>query len=203
MTTTYQVKELREKTGAGMMLCKEALESNSGDESKAIIWLRQKGIAIADGKSGRKTNEGIVGSYIHTGGKVGVLVEVLCETDFVSRSDEFKELVRNLGMQIAACPSVSYVFYEDIPEDVVASEMTIEMGNASLASKPVPIRQKIVEGRVGKHLRKMCLYSQPYIKDNSLTVEDYVKSVSGILQENLKVSRFVRLDFGVTNVFTS
>lgn len=195
MKTIEQVKQLREKTGAGMMLCKKALEISSGDESKALIWLRQKGISIADSKSSRKTDEGLIGSYIHAGGKIGVMVEVFCETDFVARSGEFKELVKNLGMQIAACPTVSYVSLEDIPNEVSESETEIEMGKEDLSNKPEAIKSKIVEGRVGKRLREMCLLCQPYVKDSSMTVEEYVKSVSGKLQENIKVSRFVRFNF--------
>lgn len=190
-----KLKNLEKKTGAGIQLCKEALEVNSGDESKAIIWLRQKGISIADSKLSRKTVEGIIGSYIHVGGKIGVMVEVLCETDFVARSDDFKELVKNIGMQIAAGPSISYVSLEDIPDDVIEFETEIEMGKQDLSNKPEAIKSKIVEGRVGKRLKEMCLLSQSYIKDNTLTVEEYVKSISGKLQENIKISRFVRYDF--------
>lgn len=193
-----QVKELREKTGAGLMLCKEALEFSSGDQAKAIIWLRQKGIEISESKSSRQTNEGIIGSYIHTGGKTGVMVEVFCETDFVANSDEFKELVRNLGMQIAACPSVSYVTVDDVPSEVVQSETEIEMGKKDLEKKPEAMRARIVEGRVAKRLKELCLFSQPYVKDSTLTVEEYVKTISGKLQENIKVSRFVRFNFGVS-----
>jgi elongation factor Ts len=196
MITINQIKNLRDKTGAGMMLCKEALGFSSGDESNAIIWLRQKGISIADGKLGRQTNEGTIGSYIHTGGKVGVLVEVLCETDFVSRSNEFQELVRNLGMQIAACPSVLYVSVDEIPSSVSDAETEIELGKNDLAAKPDSIKSKIVEGRVSKRLKEMCLLSQPFIKESTMTVEDYVKTVSGKLQENVKVTRFVRFTLG-------
>jgi elongation factor Ts len=196
MATIEQIKELRQKTGAGMMQCKEALAANSDDESNAIIWLRQRGISIADGKSSRPTDEGIIGSYIHTGGKVGVLIEVLCETDFVSRSDEFQELVRNLGMQITAYPAVSYVSVDNIPIDISEKETEIEMGKNDLASKPDAIKAKIVEGRVAKRLKEMCLMSQVFVKDNTLTVEEYVKSVSGKLQENIRVSKFVRFTLG-------
>lgn len=196
MATIEQIKELRQKTGAGMMQCKEALAANSDDESDAIIWLRQRGISIADGKSGRPTDEGTIGSYIHTGGKVGVLIEVLCETDFVSRSDEFQELVHNLGMQIAAYPAVSYVSVDNIPIDISERETEIEMGKNDLASKPDAIKAKIVEGRVAKRLKEMCLMSQVFVKDNTLTVEEYVKSVSGKLQENIRVSKFVRFTLG-------
>ncbi len=192
MATIEQIKELRQKTGAGMMHCKEALAANSDDESRAIIWLRQKGISIADGNSGRQTTEGTIGSYIHTGGRVGVLIEVLCETDFVARSEEFQELVRNLGMQVAAYPAVSYVSVEDIPSEISEKEAQIEMGKNDLAAKPDAIKTKIVEGRVSKRLKEMCLMSQVFVKDNTLTVEEYVKSVAGSLKENIRVSKFVR-----------
>lgn len=193
--TTAQVKALRDKTGAGMMLCKEALRS-SGSEEGAIIWLRQKGIAIADGKAGRSTSEGCIGSYIHTGGKIGVLVEVQCETDFVARSAEFQDLVRNLGMQVAACPTVSHVSISDLSEDIVTREKEIEMGKEDLASKPEAIREKIVEGRVAKRLKDFCLMEQPFIKDTSLTVEQYVKVIAGKVGENVRVAKFVRLNLG-------
>lgn len=192
-----EVKELRDETGAGMMLCKQALEEVQGDREKAVVWLRQKGISIADGKAGRFTNEGMVGSYIHTGGKVGVLVEVLCETDFVARSEPFQQLVRDLGMQIASAPStVSFVSVTDIPDHIVTRETEVELGKNDLASKPDAIRAKIVEGRIAKRLKDFCLMEQPFIKDSSLTVSDYVKSVGGKVGENVKVSRFVRFTLG-------
>jgi elongation factor Ts len=187
-----RIKELREKTGAGMMLCKEALEVSSGDEDNAIIWLRQKGISIADGNSSKQTNEGVIGSYIHTGGKIGVLIEVLCETDFVARSDEFQELVKNLGMQIAACPSVQYISIDEVPSQIIDIETEIESGKEDLSRKPEQIRSKIVEGRVSKRINEMCLLAQPYVKDQSLTVEDYIKTISGKLKENIKIARFTK-----------
>jgi elongation factor Ts len=187
-----RIKELREKTGAGMMLCKEALEVSSGDEDTAIIWLRQKGISIADGNSSKQTNEGVIGSYIHTGGKIGVLIEVLCETDFVARSDEFQELVKNLGMQIAACPSVQYISIDEVPSQIIDIETEIESGKEDLSRKPEQIRSKIVEGRVSKRINEMCLLAQPYVKDQSLTVEDYIKTISGKLKENIKIARFTK-----------
>jgi elongation factor Ts len=187
-----RIKELREKTGAGMMLCKEALEVSSGDEDTAIIWLRQKGISIADGNSSKQTNEGVIGSYIHTGGKIGVLIEVLCETDFVARSDEFQELVKNLGMQIAACPSVQYISIDEVPSQIIDIETEIESGKEDLSRKPEQIRSKIVEGRVSKRINEMCLLVQPFVKDQSLTVEDYIKTISGKLKENIKIARFTK-----------
>lgn len=194
--TATQVKALRDKTGAAMMLCKQALQAAEGDEEGATVWLRQKGIAIADGKAGRATAEGCVGSYVHTGGKIGVLVEVQCETDFVARSPEFQEVVRNLGMQIAACPSVCYVSVDNIPSDDVDWERNVEVGKEDLVSKPEAIRAKIVEGRVAKRLKEFCLMEQPFIKDGSLTVEQYVKEFSGKVGENVRVANFARLTLG-------
>lgn len=190
-----QVKTLRDKTGAGMMLCKQALQASRSEED-AIVWLRQKGISIADGKASRATTEGSVGSYVHTGGKIGVLVEVQCETDFVARSAEFQELVRNLGMQIAACPSVSYVSVDDVPVEVKEKETEIEMGKEDLMAKPEVMRSKIVEGRVSKRLKEFCLLEQAFVKDNSLTVDQYVKTFAGKVGENVRVAKFVRLTLG-------
>lgn len=194
--TAAQVKALRDKTGAAMMLCKEALKSSQGDTAEAEIWLRQKGIAIADGKAGRTTAEGCIGSYVHTGGKIGVLVEVQCETDFVARSLEFQELVRNLGMQIAACPLVSYVTIDEIPTNIIEKEREIEMGKQDLAAKPEAIRGRIVEGRVSKRLKEFCLMEQPFIKDGSISVDQYVKVFSSKVGECVRVVKFFRLVLG-------
>lgn len=193
--TAKQVKALRDKTGAAMMLCKQALQAAEGDEGGAEVWLRQKGIAIADGKSGRATTEGCVGSYVH-GGKIGVLVEVQCETDFVARSPEFQELVRNLGMQIAACPSVCYLSSNDVPADVIERERSIEIGKEDLAAKPEAIRAKIVEGRVSKKIKEFCLLEQLFIKDGSVSVEEYVKGFSAKVGECVKVAHFSRITLG-------
>jgi elongation factor Ts len=190
------VKELREKTGAGMMDCKKALAENNGDMTKAIEWLRQKGIASAAKKQGRVAAEGLIDSYIHTGGRIGVLVEVNCETDFVARREEFQQLVRNIAMQIAACPNVEYVKVEDIPEEVAAKEKEIEMGRDDLAGKPDNIKEKIVQGRVEKRLKEMSLLAQPYIRDQSITVEELVKQSIAQLGENIQVRRFTRFVLG-------
>jgi elongation factor Ts len=190
------VKELRESTGAGMMDCKKALAETGGDMEKAVEWLRQKGIASAAKKSGRIAAEGLVGSYIHTGGRVGVLVEVNCETDFVARGNAFQELVRNVAMQIAACPNVEYVRIEDIPVEFAAKEKAIEMGRDDLANKPENIREKIVEGRIQKRLKEVSLLDQPYIKDQAITVDEMVKQVSGQIGENIRVRRFSRFVLG-------
>lgn len=190
------VKELREKTGAGMMDCKKALSEVDGDMEKAIEWLRQKGIASADKKAGRVAAEGLVGSYIHTGGRVGVLVEVNCETDFVARREEFQELVRDIAMQIAACPNVEYVSTNQIPSDIVEKEKAIEMGRDDLASKPENIREKIVVGRIEKRLKEISLMDQPYIRDQSITVEELVKQKVAQVGENIQVRRFSRFVLG-------
>lgn len=190
------VKELREKTGAGMMDCKKALTENDGDMTKAIEWLRQKGTISADKKQGRVAAEGLVESYIHTGGRIGVLVEVNCETDFVARREEFQELVKNIAMQIAACPNVEFVRVSDIPEDTVTREKAIEMGRDDLDGKPENIKEKIVTGRIDKRLNEIALLPQPYIRDQSITVEELVKQSVAQLGENIQVRRFVRFVLG-------
>lgn len=190
------VKELRERTGAGMMDCKKALKETDGDMTKATEWLRQKGITSADKKAGRVAAEGLVGSYIHTGGRVGVLVEVNCETDFVARREEFQTLVRNIAMQIAACPNVEYVKVDDIPAQIAQKEKDIEMGRDDLAKKPDNIKEKIVQGRIEKRLKEMTLMDQPYIRDQNITVEELVKQSIANLGENIQVRRFVRYVLG-------
>jgi elongation factor Ts len=190
------VKDLRDKTGAGMMDCKKALKENDGDIEKSIEWLRQKGIASAAKKEGRVAAEGLVDSYIHTGGRVGVLVEVNCETDFVARREEFKTLVRDVAMQIAACPNVEYVKIGDIPEAVVTKEKSIEMGRDDLANKPEAMREKIVEGRIQKRLKELALMDQPFIKDQNISVEELVKQAVSQLGENIQVRRFSRFVLG-------
>lgn len=190
------VKELRDQTGAGMMDCKKALNETSGDLTKATEWLRQKGIASAEKKAGRTAAEGAVGSYIHTGARVGVLVEVNCETDFVARGDAFQELVRNVAMQIAACPNVEFVTTDDIPADVKERETNIEMGRDDLGNKPEAMKAKIVEGRVNKRLKELALLEQPFIKDSSLSVAEMVKQLAGKIGENIQVRRFTRYTLG-------
>lgn len=285
------VKELRERTGAGMMDCKKALKENDGDMTKATEWLRQKGITSADKKAGRVAAEGLVGSYIKTGGQVGVLVEVNCETDFVARREEFQKLVqniamqaaessdvqslmtqqyinnqditveefvketiaqigeniqvrrsarfmldegvagrvgsyihtggrvgvlvevncdseavaqgeefqtlvRNIAMQVAACPNVEYVKVEDIPAEIVQKEKDIEMGRDDLAKKPDNIKEKIVQGRIEKRLKEMTLIDQPFIRDQSIIVEELIKQNVATLGENIQVNRFVRFVLG-------
>lgn len=190
------VKELRDKTGAGMMDCKKALAENGGDLEKSIEWLRKKGIASADKKAGKTAAEGLVDSYIHIGGRVGVLVEVNCQTDFVARNEAFKDLVRSIAMQIAASPSVEYVKVSDIPQEIVEKEKAIEMGKDDLAGKPDNIKEKIVQGRIDKRLNEMCLMPTAYIKDPNITVEELVKQNIAQLGENIQVRRFVRFVLG-------
>lgn len=194
--TAKLVKDLRDKTSAGMMDCKKALSETDGDMTKAAEWLRQKGIATAEKKAGRTAAEGAVGSYIHTGARVGVLVEVNCETDFVARGEIFQELLHNISMQIAACPNVEYVNVDDIPQAVVDREKQIEMGRDDLASKPDAMKARIVEGRIGKRLKELALLEQPFIKDSGLSVAELVKQVAGKLGENVQVRRFTRYTLG-------
>lgn len=190
------VKELREKTGAGMMDCKKALVESDGDMEKAITWLRQKGLAGAAKKASRVAAEGAVDSYIHFGNRIGVLVEVNCETDFVGRGEEFKKLVQDIAKQIAACQNVEYVSIAQIPAEVVEREKAIEMGKEDLASKPENVREKIVQGRIEKRLKELSLLDQPFIKDSSITVEELVKQHIAKLGENIQVRRFVRFVLG-------
>jgi len=194
--TAKLVKDLRDQTGAGMMDCKKALNETDGNVEKALEWLRKKGIASAEKKSGRIATEGSIGSYIHTGSRVGVLLELNCETDFVARGDIFQSLLKDVSMQVAACPNVEYVSIDDIPSDVVEKEKQIEMGRDDLSGKPEQIKEKIVEGRIAKRLNELVLLSQPYIKDSSLTVENLVKQAAAKIGENIKVRRFTRYTLG-------
>ena len=194
--TAKLVKDLRDKTGAGMMDCKKALNETDGNVEKALEWLRKKGIASAEKKSGRVAAEGSIGSYIHTGSRVGVLLELNCETDFVARGDIFQSLLKDVSMQVAACPNVEYVSIDQIPKDIVEKEKQIEMGRDDLSGKPENIKEKIVEGRIAKRLNELVLLSQPYIKDSALTVEDLVKQAAAKIGENIKVRRFTRYTLG-------
>ncbi len=190
------VKELREQTGAGMMDCKKALKETDGDINKATEWLRQKGIASAGKLEGKVAAEGLVESYIHTGSRIGVLVEVNCQTDFVARNEAFKELVKNIAMQIAACPQVQYVSVDDIPTEFVESEKSIEMGREDLSNKPENIREKIVQGRIEKRLKELTLMAQPFIRDQNKTVEELIKETTAQLGEKVQVRRFIRFVLG-------
>lgn len=178
-----------------MMDCKKALSETGGDIVKAQEFLRKKGLASAEKKASRVTAEGRIGSYIHDS-RIGVLVEVNCETDFVSRGDIFKELVEDLAMQVAACPQVQYLVTEDVPEEIVNKEREIEMQKEDLLSKPEQIRSKIVEGRIRKRLEELALLEQAYIKNDKLVVKDWVKQTIATIGENIKVKRFVRYNLG-------
>lgn len=193
------VKELREKTGAGMMNCKNALKETNGDFQKAIEFLRKKGLASADKKLTREAKEGLIESYIHTGSKLAVLVEVNCETDFVSRRQEFQELTKNIAMQIAASPSVIYVSFDDIPKEFIEKERQIELEKEDLKNKPNAMKEKIVEGRIEKTLRNFCLFDQPFIKNQDITVGELIKEKIALLGESIKVPRFTRYVLGQYN----
>lgn len=194
--SAQQVKELREKTGAGMMDCKKALKETKGDVEQAIAYLRKKGLASAGKKSGRVTAEGLVDSYIHFGGQIGVMVEVNCETDFVARNEAFQGLVQDIAKQIAACPNVTYVQVDDIPSEIVENEKAVAMGSDALKGKPDNVKEKIVQGKLDKTLREMCLLDQPFIKDQSITVDELVKQSIAKLGENIQVRRFSRFVLG-------
>lgn len=189
------MKQLREETGAGMMDCKKALSETGGDIVKAQEFLRKKGLASADKKASRTTAEGRIGSYIHDS-RIGVLIEVNCETDFVSRGEIFKELVEDLAMQVAACPQVQYLVTEDVPEEIVNKERELEMQKEDLLSKPEQIRSKIVDGRIRKRLEELALLEQPFIKNDKMVVNDWVKQTISTIGENIKVKRFVRYNLG-------
>jgi elongation factor Ts len=193
--TADQVRQLREKTGAGMMECKKALTEAGGDFDGAIEALRKSGIANAEKRSGRVASEGQVGSYIHPGGRVGVIIEVNCETDFVARTPQFEELVRNLAMQVAAARP-EFVRREDVPADRVAKERAILAAQLEGEKKPANIVEKIVEGRLNKFFSEICLLEQPYIKDDKQTVSDLVKEASSRTGENVVVRRFSRFALG-------
>ncbi|KAL3642979.1 hypothetical protein CASFOL_013794 [Castilleja foliolosa] len=189
------VKQLREETGAGMMDCKKALSETEGDIVKAQEYLRTKGLASADKKASRATAEGRIGSYIHDS-RIGVLIEVNCETDFVARGDIFKELVEDLAMQVAACPQIQYLSTDDVPKELVDKEREIELQKEDLLSKPEQIRSKIVDGRIAKRLQELALLEQPFIKDDKFVVKDWVKQTISTIGENIKVKKFVRYNLG-------
>ena len=190
------VKQLRDKTGAGMMDCKRALQENKADFEEAVKSLRTKGLASAEKKAGRKASEGLIESYIHTGGKLGVIVEVNCETDFVARRPEFQSLSKNIAMQIAACPSVNYISVDDIPQEVIETEKRIEAEKEDLANKPQEVRTKIVDGRISKILKTQSLLDQPFIRDNNKTIDELLKETIAKVGENIKISRFTRFQLG-------
>ncbi|APB35090.1 elongation factor Ts [Gloeomargarita lithophora Alchichica-D10] len=194
--SAQMVKTLREKTGAGMMDCKKALQQSEGDLDKAIEFLRQKGLASADKKAGRSTTEGVIYSYIHTGSKLGVLLEINCETDFVAKGADFQGLAHNIALQIAATENVEYVDMSEIPAAAIEREKAIEMGREDLAKKPEAVREKVVQGRLDKLFKERCLVDQPYIKDPNITVGDLVKQTIARVGENIRVRRFTRYRLG-------
>lgn len=190
------VKELRDKTSAGMMDCKKALQDANGDMAKAMETLRQKGLASANKKASRIATEGVIESYIHMGGKLGVIVEVNCETDFVARRPEFQELAKNIAMQIAASPSVEYINLQSIPPEIVKQEKEIESSKEDLAKKPAEIKEKIVEGRIQKRLKELTLLDQFFIRDSSITIDELIKQNIAKLGENIQIRRFERFVLG-------
>ncbi|HBN97446.1 MAG TPA: translation elongation factor Ts [Firmicutes bacterium] len=189
------VKELREKTGAGMMDCKKALVEKNGDLDAAVDFLREKGLAAAAKKSGRIAAEGVVESYIHMGGRIGVLVEVNCETDFVAKTDEFHELARDIAMHIAASRP-EYVSREEIPAEVLDHERAIYRTIAENEGKPAHIIDKIVEGRVDRYVKEVCLLEQPFVKDPDMTVNDLLNAKVAKIGERISVRRFARYERG-------
>lgn len=193
MVTKDKIVKLREKTGAGMMDCKKALTDSGGDIEKAIEILRKKGVDIANKKAARTTKEGAVGSYVHMAGKIGVLVEINCETDFVAKTDDFKHFVKDVAMQIAASRPL-YVKREDVPQDVVEKEKHIMA--ATLNDKPKNMVDKIVEGKIGKFYKEFCLLEQPFIKDEKITIKDLLTGVIAKTGENIVIKRFVRFQLG-------
>ena len=193
--TAAQVKKLRELTGAGMMECKAALTDAKGDLDEATTILRKRGLAQAGKKAGRSTNEGLIGSYIHMGGKIGVLVEINCESDFVARTEDFQGLAREIAMHIAAA-SPTYVRREDVPSDVLEREKEIYRAQMKDQNKPAQVIEKIVEGKLNSFYEQVCLMDQPSIRDPKVTVGQLVQSAIAKLGENIAVPRFVRFKLG-------
>jgi len=191
-----KVKELREMTGAGVLDCKEALKATEGDVEKAIDHLRRKGVLAAAKRAGRATQEGLVEAYIHTGGKIGVLVEVDCETDFVAKNQDFKDFVRNLAMHIAATNPLC-IRREDLPSKIVEKEKDIYREQALGSGKPEKVIDKIVQGRMGKFYKEVCLLEQPYVRDPEITIQDLVNQMIAKLGENVAIRRFARYQLGM------
>jgi elongation factor Ts len=192
------VKQLRERTGAGMMECKSALTEAKGDIAEAEVVLRKRGIASAGKKASRSTKQGVVGSYIHAGAQLGVLVEVNCESDFVARTEDFQELVRDLAMHIAAADP-QFVHKEDVSPAVLEKEKEIQKARVIAEGKPEKIADKIVEGRLSKFYEEVCLYEQPFVKENTVTIDQLIKTKIAKLGENITVSRFSRFKVGDTD----
>ena len=192
------VKELREKTGAGFMDCKKALAEAAGDFDQAVRWLREKGLAAAAKKAGRATSEGSIGTYLHAGGRIGVLVEVNCETDFVAKTPDFQTLVKELAMQVAAAsPALPrYVRREEVPAELIEAEREIYRAQARSSGKPDKVIEKIVDGKIDKFLSDICLLEQPFIRDPEKTVKDIVSEAIAKLGENIHLRRFARFQLG-------
>jgi len=193
--TAQQVRELRQKTGAGVLDCKEALEANNGDIEKAVAYLREKGAAAAAKRSEREADEGVIGSYIHAGSKVGALIEVNCETDFVARTDDFLALAHDLAMQVVAAKPL-YLTPTDVPAEVLEKEKEDVRAEMQGSDKPDSIIERIVEGKLKKFYEETCLMEQPFIKDTALTVRELVQEKNAKLGENIVVRRFARLEIG-------
>jgi elongation factor Ts len=193
--TAQQVKELRQTTGAGILDCKEALEASNGDFDQAVAYLREKGMAAAAKRAAREAKEGLIGSYIHAGSKVGALVEVNCETDFVAHTDEFQELAHDLAMQVVAAKP-SYLAPEDVPAEVLEEEKAEFKAQMAESGKPEQIIERIVEGKLQKFYEEACLMEQPYIKDTAITVRELVQQMNALLGENIVIRRFVRFEIG-------
>lgn len=190
-----QVKDLRDKTGAPMMDCKQALTEAKGDMEQAIVILRKRGAAVAQKKATRITSEGSVASYIHAGGKIGVLVEVNCESDFVARTNDFKELVHDIAMHIAASDP-KFIRKEDVTPEDYAREKDIYLAQAKASGKPDHIAEKMVEGKMSKFYEEVCLYEQPFIKDQTISISQLISTKIGKLAENISVRRFARFKVG-------
>jgi elongation factor Ts len=189
------IKELRARTNAGIMDCKEALQEADGDLEKAVDYLRKKGLATALKRAGRETSEGVINSYIHAGGRIGVLVEVNCETDFVAKTDEFRDLVKNLAMHVAATKPLG-IGREDIPEEILKREEEIYRAQAREMGKPEKILDKIVQGKMEKFYKESCLLEQQYVKDTDLTVQDLIHDMVAKTGESISVRRFTRYQLG-------
>ena len=190
-----QVKALRDATGAGMMECKAALQEAKGNMEEAILILRKRGLAQAAKKSGRATSEGLIGSYIHAGGKIGVLIELNCESDFVARTEDFQTLLREISLQVAAA-SPQYVRREDVPADVIEREKSVYRAQMENSGKPAPVIEKIIEGKLGSFYEQVCLVDQPSIRDPKQTVGSMLQAAIAKLGENIGVARFVRFKVG-------
>lgn len=194
--TSQMVKDLRDKTGAGMMDCKKALSENSGDMEKAIDFLRQKGLAVAAKRAGRATSEGVIETYIHAGGKLGVMVELNCETDFVAKTDDFREFARDVAMHVAAANPVSLT-REDVPADIVERERQIYVQQALDSGKPANIVEKMVTGKIDRFLAEVCLLEQQFVKNPEKSIQDMLTELIGKMGENVSIRRFVRFQVGV------